>query len=183
MRVCGCFNHGNVISSERDDRLGSLENSAVAVMGNLRSTVRLRTSRTDRVGDRGTPKVEGQVKGSVESSTGRVWTLTISVFKEMFQHLSQRSRNVWKLYRSFRRNASLSALRKRRIDDFEFVDIFKMFERDGNSFISTDVLRHMKTNWGEKLTDEEADVMIREADTDDVGEFVVFQRSARTRCT
>ena len=172
-----------MISSERDDRLGSVENSAVAVMGNLRSTVRLRTSRTDRVGDRGTPKVEGQVKGSVESSTGRVWTLTISVFKEMFQHLSQRSRNVWKLYRSFRRNASLSALRKRRIDDFEFVDILKKFERDGNSFISTDVLRHMKTNWGEKLTDEEADVMIREADTDDVGEFVVFQRSARTRCT
>ena len=33
---CGCFNHGNVISSERDDRLGSLEVSAVAVMGNLK---------------------------------------------------------------------------------------------------------------------------------------------------
>ena len=76
---CGCFNRGNVISSERDDRLGSLEVSAVAVMGNLRSTVRLRTSRTDRVGDRGTPEVEGQVKGSVEFSTGRVWTLTICV--------------------------------------------------------------------------------------------------------
>ena len=29
-------------------------------MGNLRSTVRLRTSRTDRVGDRGMPEVEGQ---------------------------------------------------------------------------------------------------------------------------
>ena len=71
----------------------------------------------------------------------------------------------------------------RRIDDFEFVKIFKMFERDGNSFISTDVLRHMKTNWCEKLTDEEVDVMIREADTDDVGEFVVSQRSARTHCT
>ena len=70
-QVCerGCFNHGNVISSERDDRLGCLEvsASAVAVMGNLRSDVRLRTSRTDRVGDRGTPEVEGQVKGSVES--------------------------------------------------------------------------------------------------------------------
>ena len=35
-----------------------------------------------------------------------------------------------------------------------------MFERDGNSFISTDVVCHMKTNWGEKLTDEEVDVMI-----------------------
>ena len=60
-----------------------------------------------------------------------------------------------------------------------------MFERDGNSFISTDVLRHMKTNWCEKLTDEEVDVMmmIPEADTDDVGEFVVSQRSARVHCT
>ena len=45
---CGCFNHGYVCSSEHDDRLGSLEVSAVAVMGNLRSTVRLRASRTDR---------------------------------------------------------------------------------------------------------------------------------------
>ena len=49
-------------------------------------------------------------------------------------------------------------------------------------FISTDVLRHMKTNWGEKLTDEEVDVMIREAGTDDVGEFVVSRRNARTHC-
>ena len=32
---CGCFNRGNVISSERDDRLGSLEVSAVAVNGKL----------------------------------------------------------------------------------------------------------------------------------------------------
>ena len=58
---CGCFNRGNMISSERDDRLGSLEVSAVAVMGNLRSTVRLRTSKTDPVGDRGTPEVESQM--------------------------------------------------------------------------------------------------------------------------
>ena len=61
---CGCFNHGNVCSSEHDDRLGSLEVSAVAVMRNLKSTVRFRASRTDRVGERGTPEVEGQVKGS-----------------------------------------------------------------------------------------------------------------------
>ena len=79
-----------------------------------------------------------------------------------FQFLvfSYRSKNMWKLYRSFRSTASLSALRNRRIDDFELVDIFKIFERDGNSFTSTDVLRHMKTNWCEILTDEEVDVMI-----------------------
>ena len=59
---CGCFTRGNVISRERGDRLGSLKVSPVAVVGNLRSTVRLRTRRTDRVGDRGPPQVEGQVK-------------------------------------------------------------------------------------------------------------------------
>ena len=32
-----------------------------------------------------------------------------------------------------------------------------MFERDGNRFISTDVLRHMKPILGEKLTDKEDD--------------------------
>ena len=41
----------------------------------------------------------------------------------------------------------------------------------------------MKTNLGAKLKDEEVDVMIREADIDDVGELVVSQRSARVRCT
>ena len=90
---------------------------------------------------------------------------------------------MWKLYRSFRRNASLSALWNRRIDDFKFVEIFRMFERDGNSFVCTDVLRHMLTNFAEKLTDEEVDGMIREADIDDVGEFVVSQRSARVHRT
>ena len=40
-----------------------------------------------------------------------------------------------------------------------------------------DELRHVKTNLGEKLTDEEVDGMIRETDVDDVGEFVVSQQS------
>ena len=66
---CACCNHGNVCSNEHDDRLGSLEVSAVAVMGSLRSTVRLRTSRTDRVGDRGTPEVESQAKNLEMSGT------------------------------------------------------------------------------------------------------------------
>ena len=59
---CGCFNQGNLCSSEHDDRQGSLEVSAVAVMENLKSTVRLRASKNDRVEDRGTPEVEAQTK-------------------------------------------------------------------------------------------------------------------------
>ena len=61
---CGCFNRGNACSSEREDRRGSLEVAAIAVMGNLKCTVRLRASRTDRVGDRGTPRVGQRVKCS-----------------------------------------------------------------------------------------------------------------------
>lgn len=46
----------------------------------------------------------------------------------------------------------------------ELIEAFKVFDRDGNGFISTAELRHIMTNLGEKLTDEEIDEMIREAD-------------------
>merc|ERR1711994_1147357 len=49
----------------------------------------------------------------------------------------------------------------------EIVEAFKVFDKDGNGFISAAELRHVMTNLGEKLTDEEADEMIREADVDD----------------
>jgi len=45
----------------------------------------------------------------------------------------------------------------------ELVEAFKVFDRDGNGFISAAELRHVMTNLGEKLTDEEVDEMIREA--------------------
>lgn len=47
-----------------------------------------------------------------------------------------------------------------------------MFSRpqDGNGYISAAELRHVMTNLGEKLTDEEVDEMIREADIDGDGQ-------------
>lgn len=45
----------------------------------------------------------------------------------------------------------------------ELIEAFKVFDRDGNGFISAAELRHVMTNLGEKLTDEEIDEMIREA--------------------
>ena len=42
---------------------------------------------------------------------------------------------------------------------------------DGNGFISAAELRHIMTNLGEKLTDEEVDEMIREADIDGDGQI------------
>ena len=40
----------------------------------------------------------------------------------------------------------------------ELVEAFKVFDRDGNGFISAAELRHVMTNLGEKLTDEEVQV-------------------------
>merc|ERR1711948_74961 len=53
----------------------------------------------------------------------------------------------------------------------EIIEAFKVFDRDGNGFIRAAELRHVMTNLGEKLTDEEVDEMIREADVDGDGQI------------
>ncbi|CAK9195211.1 unnamed protein product [Sphagnum troendelagicum] len=52
----------------------------------------------------------------------------------------------------------------------ELKEAFKVFDKDQNGFISAAELRHVMTNLGEKLTDEEVDEMIREADLDGNGQ-------------
>merc|ERR1719321_986456 len=56
-------------------------------------------------------------------------------------------------------------------------EAFKVFDKDHDGYISAAELRHVLTNIGEKLTDDEVDEMIREADIDgdgsiDYNEFV-----------
>ena len=53
----------------------------------------------------------------------------------------------------------------------EIKEAFKVFDKDGNGYISAAELRHIMTNLGEKLTDEEVDEMIREADVDGDGQI------------
>jgi len=53
----------------------------------------------------------------------------------------------------------------------EIREAFKVFDKDGNGFISTAELRHVMTNLGEKLSDQEVDEMIREADVDGDGQI------------
>ena len=61
---------------------------------------------------------------------------------------------------------------------FEFLHIyavcflretFRIFDKDDDGFISVDELRHIMQSLGEKLTDNELDDMIGEADSDKDG--------------
>ena len=54
-------------------------------------------------------------------------------------------------------------------DEEELRQAFRAFDRDGNGLITSAELRHVMTNLGEKLTDDECDEMIREADLDGDG--------------
>lgn len=66
----------------------------------------------------------------------------------------------------------------------ELREAFRVFDNDGDGFISPDELRRVMTNLGEKLTDEDVDDMIREADLNgdglvDYSEFVLILTSAK----
>ncbi len=51
----------------------------------------------------------------------------------------------------------------------ELQEAFRVFDKDGNGFISAAELRHVMLKPGEKLTDEEVDEMICEGDIDGDG--------------
>merc|ERR1719236_202234 len=56
----------------------------------------------------------------------------------------------------------------------ELMEAFKVFDKDGNGFISAAELRHVMTNLGEKLTEEEVEEMIKEADFDGDGQVYLL---------
>uniref|UniRef100_A0A1B6E6U9 EF-hand domain-containing protein n=1 Tax=Clastoptera arizonana TaxID=38151 RepID=A0A1B6E6U9_9HEMI len=62
--------------------------------------------------------------------------------------------------------------RKIKVSDSEaeLREAFRVFDKDNDGMISSYELRHVMTNLGEKLSDEEVDDMIKEADTDGDGQ-------------
>jgi calmodulin len=54
-------------------------------------------------------------------------------------------------------------------DDEEIREAFKVFDKNGDGFIESSELRQVMQSLGEKLTEEEVEDMIREADADGDG--------------
>jgi len=63
----------------------------------------------------------------------------------------------------------------------ELVDAFKVFDKDGSGFINAAELRHVMSNLGEKLSDEEFDEMVREANVDGDGQ-VDYEEFVKMMC-
>ena len=53
----------------------------------------------------------------------------------------------------------------------ELIEAFKVFDKDGNGFISAAELKHVIINLGEKLSEEEIEDMVKEADFDGDGQI------------
>lgn len=56
----------------------------------------------------------------------------------------------------------------------ELKEAFRVFDRDGNGMISAAELKYVMTNLGEKLSNEEAEEMVREADLDGDGLYFII---------
>ncbi|XP_078441983.1 calmodulin-1-like [Wolffia australiana] len=67
---------------------------------------------------------------------------------------------------------SLMARKMKETDaEEELKEAFKVFDKDQNGFISASELRNVMISLGEKMTDEEVEQMIREADLDGDGQI------------
>ena len=65
----------------------------------------------------------------------------------------------------------------------DIINAFRVFDKNDTGIITSTELRHVMTTIGDKLTDEEVDAMIREADIDGDGNinYEEFVRTMMTR--
>lgn len=66
-------------------------------------------------------------------------------------------------------------------EEEELKQAFKVFDKDGNGFISAEELEFAMTKIGEKLTKEEVQQMIKEADLDGDGQ-INYEEFVRMMC-
>lgn len=69
-----------------------------------------------------------------------------------------------------RENAASSQADPETERNSELKKAFKVFDLDGNGYISAAELRHVMANLGEKLSDADIDEMIKAADNDGDGQ-------------
>ena len=63
----------------------------------------------------------------------------------------------------------------------EIREAFRVFDKDDNGYISAAELKHVMTNLGEKLTDDEVNDMIKEGDIDGDGQ-VNYEGMGTPKC-
>lgn len=62
------------------------------------------------------------------------------------------------------------SMKESKQDTDDVREAFKIFDKEGNGYISAAELRHVLTSLGERLTDDEIDEVMREADLDGDGQ-------------
>uniref|UniRef100_A0A2K6QHQ0 EF-hand domain-containing protein n=1 Tax=Rhinopithecus roxellana TaxID=61622 RepID=A0A2K6QHQ0_RHIRO len=143
-------------------------------------------------GSSNNPASASQVAGitGTGSMVGQLTEEQIAEFKEAFSLFDKdgdgtiTTKELGAVMTSLGQNPTEAELQDMIIDFCEFLtmmarkikatdseeEIREAFSKDGNGSVSAAELRHVMTNLGEKLTDEEVDETIREADTDGDGQ-------------
>lgn len=84
--------------------------------------------------------------------------LSNSELKQMINEIGNNDQIDFKQFMSL-------MLKKTKInEEDDYIDCFKVFDRDGNGLITTDELKLVLGSLGEKLSDDEIEMMIQKAD-------------------
>uniref|UniRef100_A0A0B6Y689 EF-hand domain-containing protein n=1 Tax=Arion vulgaris TaxID=1028688 RepID=A0A0B6Y689_9EUPU len=102
--------------------------------------------------------------GVVIRSLGGV--VTEAELQEMTEQFDQKSGQVD--FSDFL--ALMASIMTRKDSADELLEAFQVFDRDGRGFISVSELRHLMTHLGEKLSNDDVDEMIKEADINGTGQ-------------
>eukprot|EP00252_Welwitschia_mirabilis_P015317 TRINITY_DN33658_c0_g1_i1.p1 TRINITY_DN33658_c0_g1~~TRINITY_DN33658_c0_g1_i1.p1 ORF type:complete len:151 (-),score=17.02 TRINITY_DN33658_c0_g1_i1:188-640(-) len=102
--------------------------------------------------------------GTVMRSLGK--NPTEAEIKEMVREIESNGKTLL----DFAEFLNMMAKKTRDVDSEEEIkNAFRVFDKEGTGYLCTAELRHVLTNLGEKLSDEEVDEMMKEANIDKDG--------------